>query len=180
MGTEDRELVEKVLSGATEEFRELVERHQNAIYRFALGLIGKHEEAQDITQDVFLSAHNKIASFDSSRAAFSTWLFTITRNCCINWLKRKRPVESSQMDLVAKAPCEDSIVNKELSAQLDSALAELPLEQKSAFLLAEFECLPYAEIATIENTTLGTVKSRIHRAKNRLKELLQPVYGKEQ
>jgi RNA polymerase sigma-70 factor (ECF subfamily) len=74
----------------------------------------------------------------------------------------------------------DPLAQEELSQQLDCALATLPIEQRSAFVLAEIEELPYAEIARIEQTTLGTVKSRIHRAKQRLQSLLEPVIRESQ
>ncbi len=92
MGIEDRELVRRVLAGQTDDFRLLVERHQQAIYRFASGLLGNQEEAQDVTQEAFLTAFANLSSYESSRAAFSTWLFTITRNRCINLLKQIRPI----------------------------------------------------------------------------------------
>lgn len=178
MGIEDRQLIEQILAGATEDFRELVERHQRAIYRFAFGLIGSHEEAQDITQETFLAAYANLSSHNASRASFSTWLFTIARNRCINWLKRKRPDKLEELDSIPGDPAQDPIANEELAQQLDRALSELPMEQRSAFLLAEIEDLPYAEIARIENTSLGTIKSRIHRARHRLQTLLLPVFGK--
>ena len=78
-------------------------------------------------------------------------------------------------DSIGDVASADPIVNQELSQQLDRALSALPVEQRSAFVLAEIEELPYAEIARIEGTSVGTVKSRIHRAKQRLQSLLEPV-----
>ena len=179
MEIEDPELVRRVLAGQTEKFRVLVDRHQQAIFRFAYGLLGNREEAQDVTQDAFLAAFANLNGYDSSRAAFSTWLMTITRNRCINLLKRNRPVAFDEPDSIVdstpRGAAEDLISRQELSQQLDRALAELPVEQRSAFVLAEIEDLPYAEIARIEQTSLGTVKSRIHRAKQRLQSLLEHV-----
>ena len=175
MEIEDRELVRRVLDGQTDDFRVLVERHQQAIFRFAFGLLGNREEAQDATQEAFLAAYGNLSGYDSSRAAFLTWLFTIARNRCINWLKRNRPIALQTPDAIQGRTLADPVDRQELSHQLDHALAVLPVEQRSAFVLAEIEELPYAEIARIEQTTLGTVKSRIHRAKQRLQSLLEPV-----
>jgi RNA polymerase sigma-70 factor (ECF subfamily) len=172
---EDRELVRRVLAGQTDDFRALVERHQQSIFRFAAGLLGNREEAEDVTQETFLAAFANLSGYDSSRAAFSTWLFTIARNRCINSLKRSRPTALDEPDSLAHRTSTDPIVSQELSQQLDRALAALPVEQRSAFVLAEIEELPYAEIARIERTSVGTVKSRIHRAKQRLQSLLEPV-----
>jgi RNA polymerase sigma-70 factor (ECF subfamily) len=172
---EDRELVRRVLAGKTDDFRVLVDRHQQSIFRFSFGLLGNREEAEDVTQDAFLAAFANLSDYDSSRATISTWLFIIARNRCINLLKRSRPISLSEPDSIAAAPSADPILGQELSQQLDRALAALPVEQRSAFALAEIEELPYAEIARIERTSLGTVKSRIHRAKQRLQSLLDPV-----
>jgi len=172
---EDRELVRRVLDGQTDEFRLLVDRHQQPIFRFVSGLLGNREEALDATQEVFLAAFKNMPRYDSARAAFSTWLYTIARNRCINILKKHRPAQSDELDLIVVASSADPIVSRELSQQLDRALAELPIKQRSAFMLAEIEELPYAEIARIEKTSLGTVKSRIHRAKQRLQSLLEPL-----
>lgn len=175
MPNEDSELVERVVAGQTDEFRLLIDRHQQPVFRFALGLLGNREEAQDAVQETFLAAFQNLARYDSKRAVFSTWLFTIARNRCINQLKRCRSVSLDQPETIRSVTKADPIAQQELSLQLDRALAGLPVEQRSAFVLAEIEELPYAEIARIENTSLGTVKSRIHRAKQRLQSLLEPV-----
>lgn len=172
---EDRELVRRVLAGQADDFRVLVDRHQPSIFRFASGLLGNLEEAQDVTQEAFLTAFVNLSGYDSSRAAFSTWLFTIARNRCINLLKQSRPIALNEPHSIVDVTSADPIVRQELSQQLDCALAALPVEQRSAFVLAEIEELPYAEIARIERTSIGTVKSRIHRAKQRLQSLLEPV-----
>jgi RNA polymerase sigma-70 factor (ECF subfamily) len=172
---EDREIVRRVLAGQTDDFRALVDRHQQSIYRFASALLGNREEAQDVVQEAFLAAFANLSGYDSSRAAFSTWLFTIARNRSINLLKQNRPIAVNELESIADTKSADPIASRELSQQLDRALAALPVEQRSAFVLAEIEDLPYAEIARIERTSLGTVKSRIHRAKQRLQSLLEPV-----
>jgi RNA polymerase sigma-70 factor, ECF subfamily len=172
---EDRELVSRVLAGRTGEFRVLVERHQASVFRFASALVGNREEAEDATQEAFLAAFANLSGYHSSRALFSTWLFAIARNRCINLLKRNRPIALNEPDSVIDVASADPIVSQELSQQLDRALAALPVEQRAAFILAEIEQLPYAEIAQIERTSLGTVKSRIHRAKQRLQSLLEPI-----
>ncbi len=175
MEIDDRELVRRVFAGQTDDFRTLVDRHQQSVFRFASGLLGNREEAQDVTQEAFLAAFLNLSGYDASRAAFSTWLFTIARNRCLNLLKQRRPIAIHKPDSIGGVSPADPMISQELSQQLDRALAALPVEQRSAFVLAEIEELPYAEIARIERTSLGTVKSRIHRAKQRLQSLLEPV-----
>lgn len=171
----DQQLVKRVLGGQTEEFRSLVERHQPAVFRVAWGLLGNREEACDVTQEVFLSAFANLSSYDASRAAMSTWLITFARNRCLNLLARRRPITSIEPDSIGEAPQSDPIVTQEIAEQLDRALAALPVDQRLAFLLAEIEEIPYAEIARIQSISIGTVKSRIHRAKRRLRSLLEPT-----
>jgi RNA polymerase sigma-70 factor (ECF subfamily) len=162
-----------VLAGRTNDFRAIVDRHQLSLFRFALGLLGNREDAEDVTQEVFLAAFTNLSGYDSSRAVFSTWLFIIARNKSINLLKRSRPIALHDPDSIADGISTDPIVSQELSRQLDRALAALPVEQRSAFVLAEIEELSYAEIARIERTSLGTVKSRIHRARQRLQSVMR-------
>lgn len=173
VGVEDRELVRRVLAGHTDEFRVFVDRYQASVYRFTRALLRNREDADDMAQEVFLAAFANLSSYAGSRASFSTWLFTIARNRCINLLKRRQHAELDEPVEVEDVAASDVMESKELAQQLDRALDALPLEQRSAFVLAEIEELPYAEIARIERTTVGTVKSRIHRAKQRLRSLLE-------
>ncbi len=175
MVVEDRELVRRVLAGHTDDFRVLLERYQPSVYRFTRGLLWNREDADDVTQDVFLAAFANLSSYVASRASFSTWLFTIARNRCINLLKRPRPAALDEETAVQDVAPRDALAIQEVAQQLERALAALPMEQRSAFVLAEIEGLPYAEISRIERTSVGTVKSRVHRAKQRLRSLLEPV-----
>lgn len=176
----DEKTVARVLAGESGEFRLLVERYQRPVFRFVRNLIRDEHDAEDITQDVFLSAFDNLATFNARRASLLTWLFTIARNRCVNYLKRKRPVidgeATSSPQLAAGA---DESTRNEFWSRLDEALDELPVEQKTAFVLAEIESLPYADIAQIEQTTLGTIKSRIHRAKQRLRAVMAPTLGEQ-
>ena len=88
----EERIIADVLAGKTSEFRKLVEQYQRPIFRFVRNLIGDDHDAEDITQDVFLTAFNKLSSYNVQRSSLVTWLFTIARNRCINHLKRKRPV----------------------------------------------------------------------------------------
>src|SRR3954447_13126786 len=115
---EDRELVSRVLAGVSGDFRMIVERYQQSVFRFALGLLGNREEAEDATQEAFLAAFANLGSYDSSRALFSTWLFTIARNRCFNLLKHRRPIAFHELDSIADVTPMDPIVSQELSRQL--------------------------------------------------------------
>ena len=98
----------------------------------------------------------------------------------MNYLKRTRPViDGEAIANTQPAASSDDSARYEFWSRLDEALDALPFEQKTAFVLAEIEGLPYAEIAHIEKTTLGTVKSRIHRAKQRLRTVMAPTLGEQ-
>jgi RNA polymerase sigma-70 factor, ECF subfamily len=172
---DDLQIVARVLAGETSEYRHLVERHQRSVFRFAWNLIGDEHEAEDITQEVFVAAFRSLELYDGKRAALQTWLLTITRNRCINHLKRRRPAvnDDAIRNTTASATCDGE--RERFWGALTAALSQLPLKQKTAFVLAEIEQLSYAEIAKIEQTTCGTVKSRIHRAKQQLQAALAPT-----
>ncbi len=174
---DDRELVRQVLQGRTEDFRMLVDRYHRPIFRFACGILGHRETAKDATQDTFLAAFANLSRYAPSRGAFSTWLYTIARNRCLNLMKRRPMPTLTEPDAVVGARPADPMMNEEVARRLDEALARLPVAQRTAFVLAEIEALPHAEIARIEQTSLGTVKSRVHRARKRLRALLEPYVG---
>ena len=179
LASEDQ-IIASVLAGQTNEFRLLVDQYRQPVFRFARNLIGDEHDAEDITQDVFLAAFDHLNSYNANRAPLRTWLFTITRNRCVNYLKRKRPlVDGNVVANVQTAANNDASARNEFWSRLDEALNALPIEQKSAFVLAEIEGLPYADIARIEQTTLGTVKSRINRAKQRLRAVLAQTLGEQ-
>ncbi len=179
MASEDQ-IVVQVLAGKTSEFRKLVELYHQPVLRFARNMIGDEHDAEDITQEVFLAAFDHLGWYNAKRASLLTWLFTIARNRCVNYLKRKRPViDGEAIANIQPAASSDDSARNEFWIRLDEALDALPIEQKTAFVLAEIEGLPYADIAHIEQTTLGTVKSRIHRAKQRLRAVMAPTLGEQ-
>ena len=179
MTLDEQQVIRQVLNGRTELFRELVVRYQGPVFRLTRNLVSDAHECEDIAQDVFLTVLAKLTTYGSARSKFSTWLFTISRNKCLNHLNRHRPQVSSrqvsdvdQDKTYSRTPV-DEAASLEFRERLDLALAELPAEQRIAFVLSEIEGLGYAEVAQIERTKLGTVKSRIARAKRTLRSVLK-------
>ena len=171
--TQDTEIIRQVLEGDIESFRLVLERYEMPIIRMIRNITGNKECCEDIAQDVFLAAYKKLVSFDPALSSFSTWLFTIARNKGINSLKKKRiPSMNEPPQEVDTANPSDNMAQKEFFDQLEQVLQRLPVKQKTAFVLAEFEELPYEQIAQIEGVRIGTVKSRINRAKKKLKSAL--------
>lgn len=172
----DRTLIERVLAGDVEAFRELVERHQRRVFGFVRNLVRHAPDAEDLAQEVFVAVFQKLHSFDAERSQFSTWLLTIARYQCLNHLKRSSLPTASEFDVESRtAQPFDAMLSCEMHARLNAALDRLPIEQRTAFVLAEIQELPYAEIAIIEEVELGTIKSRVSRAKQRLREVLSDL-----
>jgi RNA polymerase sigma-70 factor (ECF subfamily) len=176
--THETEIIRQVLEGDIESFRLILSRYEKPVVRMIRNITYDKESCEDIAQEVFLAAYKKLTSFDRARSSFSTWLFTIARNKSLNELKRKKPPSISELPERSNPhnPSDD-MAKKEFYVRLDKTLQALPSGQRRAFVLAEFEKLPYAEIAQIEGTRLGTIKSRINRAKKKLRTALEEFTG---
>ena len=170
-------VIRKVLEGDIESFRFILERYERPVVRMIRNITNSIDSAEDITQDVFLTAYRKLASFDPARSNFSTWLFTIARNKSLNALKKKKPLFMSELPEKGNPhnPSDD-MAKKEFFDELDNRLQALPSKQRRAFILAEFENLSYEQISRIEGVRLGTIKSRINRAKKKLRLALKGVW----
>ena len=172
MNREDA-IIRDVLAGDTESFRRIIEQHQVGVFSMIANFIYDRSAAEDLTQEVFIAAFEKLSSYDSMRCRFSTWLLTIARHKSINYLRKKKRSKPVQVRHATDTDPAQALCREEFYQQLDRALEALPQHQKRAFVLAEFHQLPYEDIAQIECITLGTVRSRIHRAKRSLRSLIE-------
>jgi RNA polymerase sigma-70 factor (ECF subfamily) len=174
--SDDLDAIRQVLGGDMESFRVLVLRYQQPVFGFVRDLVRDAQEAEDIAQEVFLAAYTHLRSYDARQGSFATWLFTIARNKCWNALKKRRPEVGRLLPEGADHRTPDVIAAAdELFHRLDAALEALPFEQKNAFVLAEIQGLTLEEIARIERVRLGTVKSRLSRAKDKLRTVFRPT-----
>ncbi len=172
--TEEADVIRRVVDGDVDSFRFLVDRYQRPVFRLIRNLVADPHLGEDVAQDVFLNAFRRLPSFDPARAGFFTWLMTIARNQCINALKKKRPQPSGSLpDCACSRTPHDDLAEKELFEQLDEALEALPLGQRATFVMAEFVGLSYDQIAQIEGVEVATIRSRVSRAKERLRSLLR-------
>lgn len=171
--TNENGIIKAVVGGDTESFRLLVERYEKPVRRMIGNLINDRHICEDIAQEVFLAAYRKLDSFNSARSNFSTWLFTIARNKSINAMKKRRSESVSRPpERMNPTNPADTLEQDELVARLDTALNALSSRHRRAVVLAEFENLSYEQIAQIEGVRVGTVKSRINRAKKKLRSAL--------
>lgn len=174
--TDEATIIQHVLEGDAESFGLLVERYERPVVRMIRNVTGDMQMCEDLAQDVFLTAFANLKTFDPARSEFSTWLLTIARNKSINALKKKRPrlLAAPPEPLDAGSPLE-ALTQQEAFARLDRALMSLPRRQRQAFVLIECEGLSYEQAARIEAARPGTIKSRVHRAKTRLADVLQTI-----
>jgi RNA polymerase sigma-70 factor (ECF subfamily) len=171
--TREIEVIRQILEGDVESFRILLERYERPVVRMIRNITDNEESCEDVAQDVFFTAYRKLASFDPARSNFSTWLFTITRNKSLNVLKKKRALSMSELPEKSDSRNPfDNTVWKEFFDELGRELQALPSKHRRAFILAEFEKLPYEQIAQIEGVKIGAIKSRINRAKQKLRSAL--------
>ena len=178
---QERELISRVRVGDRNAYRELVDQHGDRLHAFIWRMVRNHHDAEDICQDAFLKAFASIDSF-KSQYRFSTWLFTIGYRVCLNQIRRKRAV-STDIDFNALPdanPSDNAIVaESEDAARVRSKIWEavdrLTPPQRATVLLfyrQEFGC---QEIARILQLPPATVKSHLHRARGRLRDLLDPM-----
>ena len=181
-------------------FKSLVRRYQNRLYTVAVRILAETGEAEEVVQDTFLKVHQNLDSF-RKEASFAAWIFRITHNHCVDKLRfkqRKRGVQTLSFDPQSTFE-QDNLSECSLSAvtqlpdpnpgpaqQLDhnereemivQSLEQLPDSQRAVLVLHDIEGFSYQEIANIVGASIGTVRSRLHYGRIRLKELLKPYFA---
>lgn len=179
---EDPQLVQLVLDGDTEVFNDLVERHQSRAYNLCVRMLGDADAAADVAQDAFISAYKHLPSL---RGEFRPWLMRIVANGCRDVLRSQKRRPSVSLDLerddddtpamqladTGDGP-EAALMKSELQKTIAGALAEIPDDQREVVILSDIQGFSYQEIADMTGINIGTVKSRLNRARSRLRELL--------
>jgi RNA polymerase sigma-70 factor, ECF subfamily len=181
---DDRALVERILGGDRDRFSELVSRYEKRVINYVYRIIHRYEDAHDLTQDIFVKVYLALDRYDP-KYQFSTWLFRIAQNSSIDALRKKTisevPLTRSSDDESGTKEREfaddgispyRALKNKELSAAIDKAVAKLPSDYRELIQLRHFAELSYEEIASMKRLPLGTVKNKLFRARNLLKEAL--------
>lgn len=175
---EEKNLVKRCLGGERWAFDKLMTSHQERVYRIAHGMLGDHDSAADITQDVFIRAFRSLSNFEG-RSRFGTWLHRITVNHCIAELRKRRLREIVSLSAVTNRlrsrqgrPSTD-LDNKQLRERVDAAVATLPPRQRAVFVLRHDEEMSHAEISAVLGISEGGVRASYHHALLKLREELR-------
>lgn len=185
---DDTELVNAYLVGESPSFNVLVERYQARLLNFVYRIVGDRERSEDLVQEVFIRVHRHLARFDRSKK-FSTWIYTIASNLAKNELRNRsrNPLvlftsitqgwEDEERPLEFEDPSsrpDDLFQKRHVKEMVEESVAKLPQHHKEVFVLREIEGRSYEEIAEITHCNLGTVKSRLNRARSSFAEIIEP------
>lgn len=185
---DDTKLVNAYLVGESPSFDVLVERYQARLLNFVYRIVGDRERSEDLVQEVFIRVHRHLARFDRSKK-FSTWIYTIASNLAKNELRNRsrNPLvlftsitqgwEDEERPLEFEDPSsrpDDLYQKRHVKEMVEESVAKLPQHHKEVFVLREIEGRSYEEIAEITHCNLGTVKSRLNRARSSFAEIIEP------
>jgi RNA polymerase sigma-70 factor (ECF subfamily) len=173
---DDGTLVEQCLAGDTAAFDELVERHRRQVYQVCYRFVNNHEDASDLAQDAFLRAYRALHTF-KGHSAFSTWLYRVAVNVCLNRVSEKRaatePIDQREHQDVRGELPDRGVLRREQAATIRAAIARLPRKQRATMILRMYHELPHEQIAAILGSSVGAVKANFFHALANLKKLLQ-------
>lgn len=178
--SEEMNIITRVLDGDTNAFEALVIENQRQVYTLALKMLGNEEDAYDLSQDAFIKAFKNLSKFRGD-SKFSVWLYRLTSNLCLDFLRsrKRRPTvstsfandedEERELEIPDERFSPEGVLEKnELRRSVNAALESLPEDYRQIIILREINGLSYDEIAEVLSLELGTVKSRIFRARKKL------------
>lgn len=181
--SDEATLIRQAQEGSLEAFNSLVLRHQNLVYNVAYRMLGDDVSAQDVTQEAFINAYRKFASFQGEH--FRAWVVRIASNLALDMLRRdkRRPAQSLD-DMAAEGGLtlpdasptpEQALQSRELQQAIQQCIDSLNAEQRLTLILCDVQGMSYQEVADSTNAQLGTVKSRLSRARLAVRRCLQAV-----
>jgi RNA polymerase sigma-70 factor, ECF subfamily len=177
----DERLVLLARDGNLDAFNSLVDRYQSPVYSLCVRILGNREAAEDAVQETFLAAYRSLDRFAGGNVR--SWLLRIAANECKDELRRRKRKDATSLDAIFDSydspiqipdpneRAESSVDLREMSGELERLLLHLPFEQRQAILLVDLYEFHYEEVATMTGASLGTIKSRIHRGRERLRQL---------
>ena len=176
----DELLLRRAQSGDPDAFGQLMEPLEQLVWRVCWHYTGNREAAEDCGQEAMIRIWRNLANY-RGECALESWVYRIAANCCMDWLRKKKrdksvsmePMQEQGFDPADTSPgTEEQVVAKDERQRLREAIAQLPDDQREALILTQLEKIPYEEVAQSLGISEGTVKSRVNRAKARLKEIL--------
>jgi len=189
---EDRELARRALAGDDRAFEQLVRRYERGLYNLAFRMVRDSELARDLAQDVFIRVHRSLARYDPVYP-FSSWIYRVATNLCIDHIRRRKvdtvsldaPIAGARDETLTRDVADETqdperdVEASQRAALLAEALDKLPETHRMVLLLRHQRDLSYEEIARILEAPLGTVKARIHRAREAFRRILERDYDPE-
>jgi len=182
--TTDANLIRRYLAGQDRAFDKLFKRYERPLFSFILRFVRDREGAEDLFQQTWMKVIKALPQYEE-RGSFSSWLFGIANNCCVDHARKK--TRSKVDDLTSSEGLdrlpnphpnpEDTVIRKEQKAWLEQAVEQLPQEQKQVVLMRLFGQLPFKEIARVVNCPLNTVLGRMHYALKNLRKMAEQEHG---
>lgn len=178
----DEQLIALTLNGQRESFGELVRKYQNRLYNGMVHILRNETEAEDTVQEAFILALTKLSTFKGN-SQFFTWLYRIAYNVAVTKMRRRKPtvsIENQEVDLKLQLPDgqpapDAGLIDSERAQLLMTALERVSEEHRAILVLREMEEMDYSAISEILDLPIGTVRSRLHRARLQLKEILETL-----
>ena len=177
---DDAALVDLSLADRSGAFDLIVARHRQRVYQLCYRFVGNHEDASDLSQDVFLRAYRGLAGF-RGQSSIATWLYRIGVNVCLNKLSAKtstlgrltEPIADRQFEDTLAEPASERVLRGERAARVRAAIARLPRTQRATLILRTYHEMSHQEIADVLGSTVGAVKANFFHALANLKKLLE-------
>ncbi|OON66942.1 RNA polymerase sigma factor [Hymenobacter sp. CRA2] len=173
---EDQEILLKFREPATRNvaFNQLVRKYQSKVYWHVRKMVIDHDDADDLTQDVFIKVWNHLENFRQDASLF-TWIYRIATNECLNFLSSKRrkfflPLNDVGAELTQKLEADDSLAGDEVEKKLQKAILRLPDKQRLVFNLRYYEDMPYEQMAEVTGTSVGALKASYHHAVKKIEQ----------
>jgi len=186
LSLKEASLIEQSKAGDIDSFEQLIAAHQKKAFNIAYRILGNLEDANDVTQEALIKAYRGIRNFNG-KSSFSTWLYTIVNNACIDFIRKNRKTNVTYLDREYETEegsyklqvygneetPEELFEKKEVQKLVHEAINKLSYEHRRIIVLRDIEQFSYQEISQILNCSEGTVKSRINRARSNLKMLIK-------
>jgi RNA polymerase sigma-70 factor (ECF subfamily) len=176
----DKITAEKICSGDVQSFENLMNSYKDKVFNYCYRFCNDYQYAEELTQEIFVTIYKKIRLYDWQKSSLSTWIYTITHNTCINSVRThnpETPMEEINIENMTQAcATEDVILKEELLDKLKTSIQSLEPEERSLVIMKDYYGLKFKEISRITNLPVGTLKSRLHTSRKKIRTLLGDLY----